>query len=470
MFFLRTSPKRSIASFYGLCERPKVFAKPREPEYSALMRSNGICWWILPTIAITLAAVAAIASGQTTLLVPPAEPATAGGDATLFVYHLNDGAAPLRVDPAASLAARASYAGREVDVTLTRADAQAGPLDVKPGAFARVPYRLVVPADAAGHQVMIQLPGAAPAVLRVGPSATTEPLATSTTPAVREPTLTAPVVGGAETEPAAPYAGDARGHTAREGLTEYFAGHFSAYEPVYFLVGPERPNGKFQISLKYQIFNPAESVAQAVPALAGLHVAYSQTSFWDLEGDSKPFFDNSYRPELLLSYPDLMPGPADQDDIGILRQLGLQIGLQHESNGRAGEASRSTNYVYVRPIFTFGDPAGDQRGLFMTVAPRVHAYVGDLSDNPDIKEFRGYGDLRLVFGQRDGLQLAAIGRIGSHADKGSVELDLTYPLRALLGRNVDMFLHAQFFTGYGESLLLYNDSDNTFRLGVSLIR
>jgi outer membrane phospholipase A len=435
------------------------------------MRSDGICQRILLTVALTLAAAVTTASGQTTLLVPPAEPATAGAEVTVFVYHLNDGTAPLRVELAESLAARASYAGRDVDVRLTRVEAPATPLDVQPGAFARVPYRLVVPADAAGQQVMIQLAGAAPAVIRVAPSATAEQTpAAPTGPAVSEPTLTQPVVGGAETEPAAPYAGDARGHTAREGLAEYFAGHFSAYEPVYFLVGPERPNGKFQISLKYQVFNPDESVAKAVPALAGLHVAYSQTSFWDLEGDSKPFFDNSYRPELLLSYPDLLPGPADQDDIGILRQLGLQIGLQHESNGRAGDASRSTNYIYVRPIFTFGDPAGDQRGLFLTVAPRVHAYLGDLSDNPDIKEFRGYGDLKMVFGQREGLQLAAIGRIGSHADKGSLELDLTYPLRPLLGNNVDMFLHAQYFTGYGESLLLYNDADNTFRLGVSLIR
>lgn len=438
------------------------------------MHSDGLCPGIFLTLAITLAAITSAASGQTTLLVPPAEPAAAGSEVTVFVYHLNDGASALRVEPAERVAARASYAGRNVDLTMMRVATEAAAIDVQPGAFARVPYRLVVPADASGQQLVIQLPGAAPAIMRVGPAATatatTSPaLAPLADPSAGVASAVKPV-GGAETESAAPYAGDAHGHTAREGLVEYFASHFSAYEPVYFLVGPERPNGKFQISLKYQVFNPDESVAKAVPALAGLHVAYSQTSFWDLEGDSKPFFDNSYRPELMLSYPDLLPGPADEDDIGILRQLGLQIGLQHESNGRAGEASRSTNYIYVRPIFTFGDPAGDKRGLFLTVAPRVHAYLGDLDDNPDIKEFRGYGDLRMVFGQREGLQLAATGRIGSHGDKGSLQLDLTYPLRPLLGNNVDMFLHAQYFTGYGESLLLYNDADNTFRLGLSLIR
>jgi outer membrane phospholipase A len=459
-----------MGTFYGLRVGPEDFANPREPEYIAPMRSNGVCSGILLMIAVTLAAITSTAGGQTTLLVPPTEPAAAGAEVTVFVYQLNDGTAPLRVEAASSLAARASYAGREMDIALTRAAAQSAPLDVQPGAFARVPYRLVVPADAAGQQVTLQLPGYPPAVLRVGPAAAE---ATPTAP-LADPTASVPdvvkPVGGAETESAAPYAGDARGHTAREGVVEYFAGHFSAYEPVYFLVGPDRPNGKFQISLKYQVFNPEESVAKAVPPLAGLHVAYSQTSFWDLEDESKPFFDNSYRPELMLSYPDLLPGPADEDDIGLLRQLGLQLGFQHESNGQGGDDSRSMNFVYVRPIFTFGDPAGDKRGLFLTVSPRVHAYVGDLSDNPDIKEFRGYGDLRLVFGRREGLQLAATGRIGSDWDKCSLQLDATYPLRPLLGRNVDVFLHAQFFTGFGESLLLYNESDNTFRFGLSLIR
>jgi outer membrane phospholipase A len=130
------------------------------------------------------------------------------------------------------------------------------------------------------------------------------------------------------------------------------------------------------------------------------------------------------------------------------------------------------NFVYVRPTLAFGaaDDTAREGDVYFTVGPRVHAYLGDLGDNPDVEEFRGYGDLQLVLGQNGGLQLAATGRIGSHADKGSLQLDLSYPLRPILHNNVDIFLHAQFFTGYGESLLLYNDSDTTFRLGLSLIR
>jgi outer membrane phospholipase A len=302
----------------------------------------------------------------------------------------------------------------------------------------------------------LTLPGSPPAVLTVNAPAG-QPASSEAAPSTAD-------AGQASTAPLP----DAE---RRPGVAEYVAEHFSPYEPMYFLVGSEEPNAKFQISLKYKIFNADASLVRAVPALGGLHFGYSQTSFWDLESASSPFFDNSYRPELMVTYPDLLRG----SDAGPLRQLGFQAGVQHESNGQDGLDSRSVNYVYVRPTLTFGATAADEDhhrtgGLFLTVAPRLHAYVGHDDDNPDIEEFRGYGDLQLVVGQRGGLQLAAIGRVGSDFDKGSLQLDLTYPLRPLLRDNVDIFLHGQFFTGYGESLLLYNERDTTFRLGVSLIR
>ena len=81
---------------------------------------------------------------------------------------------------------------------------------------------------------------------------------------------------------------------------------------MYFLYGTNDPSIKFQVSLKYQIFNPKGSWAQAAPWIEGFHLAYTQTSFWDIAGESKPFFDSSYRPELLWLYdqpdPHWLPG------------------------------------------------------------------------------------------------------------------------------------------------------------------
>ena len=259
---------------------------------------------------------------------------------------------------------------------------------------------------------------------------------------------------------------------------EFLSNRFRAHEPIYFVAGPLNPNSKFQISLKYQLFGDTGDVARLVPPASDFYVAYSQTSFWDIGGDSSPFFDSSYRPEFLYQI-----GPRDPAEWmpGVTR-FDLQAGLRHESNGKAGADSRSLNIAYAGPIFTFGDPgyAGAPRGdgndvettsgFFVAVAPRVWTYLTDMGDNPDIYQYRGYGDIRLVAGWRGGFQAAFTGRIGNDFDKGSLQIDLTYPLEKLAVRDLGMYLHGQFFTGYGESLLEYDQSNTSFRLGVSLVR
>jgi outer membrane phospholipase A len=49
-------------------------------------------------------------------------------------------------------------------------------------------------------------------------------------------------------------------------------------------------------------------------------------------------------------------------------------------------------------------------------------------------------------------------------------LDLTYPLMRLLAGSFSVYLHAQYFNGYGESLLLYNEKGSSWRLGFALFR
>jgi phospholipase A1/A2 len=218
------------------------------------------------------------------------------------------------------------------------------------------------------------------------------------------------------------------------------------------------------VSLKYQIFSPSGSLERAVPSVSGLYLAYTQTSFWDIGAASGPFFDSSYKPELLYMYqqrdPRWLHGASRFD---------LQLGLQHESNGKAGVESRSLNIAYVRPVFTFGQ-GQVEHGFFVTVAPRVWTYVGDLEDNPDLRDYRGYGDLRFIIGWRDDLQLSATVRPGEEWDTMALELNLSYPLGRFTGRSVDMYIYAQYFTGYGESLILYNERSDSFRIGLALVR
>jgi outer membrane phospholipase A len=245
------------------------------------------------------------------------------------------------------------------------------------------------------------------------------------------------------------------------GLSE-FINHFAPYEPMYFIGGATSPNVKFQFSIRYRLITPTGPLATADPWLKGFNFAYSQTSLWDFSQPQPAFFDSSYRPEFfyyLENIPELKLPAASQ--------VGLQVGAGHESNGKGDDGERSLNIAYLRPIVDI--PLNSDQ-LFLLIAPKMYVYVGNLSDNPDIARYRGNADIRGVFGQRDGLQLAVIGRVGTSFNRGSAQFDLTYPLTKLLHGNTDLSIDAQYFQGYGESLATYNQSSSVFRIGFSIVR
>ncbi len=328
-----------------------------------------------------------------------------------------------------------------------RESTETGQVTIEKGAFARREYLLPVP-SALGGPVVVEFPslGANRVVLDV-----------------EAPTA---VAGETEKKKKAVFAkflqeGALAGPGEAYNPGQFFKDHISGYEPFYFIAGTESPNAKFQISFKYQLVNSHGWLADHASALEGFHFGYTQTSLWDWNAKSAPFFDSSYKPELLYSLERVLGGKPTN-----WFRLDLQGGLQHESNGKGGADSRSMNIAYLRPTFIFGH----DDGLQLTLQPRAWVYVGDLSDNPDMADYRGYADLRVVVGWQRGVQLAALGRIGDHGNHESLQLDLTYPLMKLLSDSFTVYLHAQYFTGYGESLLGYKEKESSFRIGFALYR
>ena len=62
-------------------------------------------------------------------------------------------------------------------------------------------------------------------------------------------------------------------------------------------------------------------------------------------------------------------------------------------------------------------------------------------------------------------------RTSIRSRKGSAQLDLSYRLKRMLFSDAGGFLHFQYFNGYGESLLDYNQRRRPqFRVGVSIVR
>jgi outer membrane phospholipase A len=240
-----------------------------------------------------------------------------------------------------------------------------------------------------------------------------------------------------------------------------FLKNLSAYEPVYFLFGvdPGLEKSKFQISFKYKLFNGPFDSQGLNSLLDGLHLAYTQTSYWDLKSDSKPFDDSSYKPELFYLIPKI------DLELPWVKIFGIQGGFQHESNGKGGDDSRSTNYIYIKPIMAVSlfDNA------YLTVAPKLWVYVmNEDESNPDLADYRGYFDLQVQAGVPMGLCLDTHTR---WAEAGpSIQADLSYPLTSFFNNGLNLYLHFQYFNGYAERLKAYKEKEEIFRIGFSLSR
>lgn len=247
---------------------------------------------------------------------------------------------------------------------------------------------------------------------------------------------------------------------------------FSSYQPNYILparyvdnpnVAPHSPTHPIAPAKKYDPMEVAYQLSfknkllQNIPMTNGgsLWFAYTQNSFWQLynTSQSSPFRETDYAPELILSLPakdswsQLVSLPFD------LKWRMLNLSVLHQSNGQSGTFSRSWNRVYAE--FGF-----DNEHLAVLFRPWVRIPEQGISDdNPDITSFMGNGDLRLIYRYEDQF-FSATGRYSFQGQRGAAQLDYVFPIRGSLQG------YLQAFTGYGNSLIDYNQYQHTLGLGV----
>lgn len=235
-----------------------------------------------------------------------------------------------------------------------------------------------------------------------------------------------------------------------------FRNAISPYEPVYFVGGSDKGrNARYQISFKYRLFTPDDP---SNPSLAdNLYLGYTQTALWDLHSNSNPFVDTSYKPSIFWRKDALLQTENTQ------WFLGLATGVEHESNGKAGDDSRSINHAYIQPEFNYRFNGGST----LTFAPRLKSYF-HVRDNPDYRDYAGNVDWKLRWAQDNGLVLTGQYRHGRHS-RSTTQLDAAWPLRRT-PLNMNGYLYFQYFQGYGQTLLGYDHkSGSQFRIGLSLV-
>lgn len=249
-------------------------------------------------------------------------------------------------------------------------------------------------------------------------------------------------------------------HRTTESASSGFDGFrsaLSAYEPIYFDVGTRGgTTARFQISAKYRLFSPPSD--RAATFAENLYFGYTQRSLWDLDGDSMPFIDTTFNPSVFW----LNENMWSSDDQHW--RLGLNTGIEHVSNGKDGDDSRSLNDAYIQPAINYRFDSGST----LTFAPRIKAYFAVEDENEDYSDYAGYVDWNLRWAQDNGAVVSALYRQGASRHR-TTQLDFAWPLKRTW-LNMNGYLHLQYFNGYGETLLGYNQrNESQFRIGLSLV-
>lgn len=286
-----------------------------------------------------------------------------------------------------------------------------------------------------------------------------------------------PLVSGKEIVPdtsaAADTASCCRGADSLDSAPE--APHFLAYRENYFLFGlGEHQASKFQFSFKYRFVQPMKTerwgFGKWVPT-EHFYLTYTQKGFWDLWLYSAPFRENNYNPSLTYAY------PLTRNKYWRSWELGL---AEHESDGMDGENSRSWNRSYLAGEWIF--PLGWNNSNFY-LRPKAWVPWVVSEENEDILDYYGLGEFQARYSipfpeYTSMLNFDMLYRKGLDSDWSRSGLQLGMQTRllgiakALLGirkqSTLGLLTYAQYWVGYGESLLTYNEYTETFRIGILL--
>lgn len=228
-----------------------------------------------------------------------------------------------------------------------------------------------------------------------------------------------------------------------------FGPYFGLYKDNYFTVGttpfrkPTSTNSdvKFQISLSIRLTNAV------LPWNSFLFLFYTQKTFWNVFQNSMPMHDLNFNPGIGWSKPFFNKG----------RYAGkLTMLVEHESNGRDGLDSRSWNRVSF-----YGSTIIDD---WLMVHAKFWIPIIDGENNRDILKYCGIYKSGVVVttpNKKFSFGLTMVKRSGWNLNFNTI-LEASWKVHEKSNLN----LFAQYYNGYGESLLDYNQFHSRLRVGI----
>lgn len=224
---------------------------------------------------------------------------------------------------------------------------------------------------------------------------------------------------------------------------------FGLYRDNYFIAGttpnkvPSRTNSdvKFQISFALRLTNAT------LPGNSFLFLMYTQKTFWNVFEPSLPMGDINFNPGIGWSFPFF----SKNQYVGKATLL-----LEHESNGRDGNQSRSWNRLSISASTII-----DQ---WIMVHAKIWFPFIDSRNNKDILKYYGIYQSGVVIttpDQKFQFGLTWMKRAGWNLNFNTI-LDFTWRIH----KKSNLNLFVQYYNGYGEDLLHYNQFRSMLRAGL----
>ena len=224
---------------------------------------------------------------------------------------------------------------------------------------------------------------------------------------------------------------------------------FSTYQDNYFISGvpTNKAITKNNSDIKYQISFKQFVSRATLPLNSYLFLTYSQKAFWNVYSLSSPFEEINFNPGIGLGKPVFN---KDKEIFGL-----IELKFEHESNGRDSLQSRSWNRI----TGVFHTPLGRRTILSL----KAWAPIAYKENHPDILDYVGLGEIKVeqtIINNRLIADLTV--RKGLEGWKGSASTRVLYKL---FNNSGNQYLMLEWFAGYSESLIDYNQYTSMVRLG-----
>ena len=210
-----------------------------------------------------------------------------------------------------------------------------------------------------------------------------------------------------------------------------------------------KPNG-YNSDVKFQISFQQRLTKSVLPGHTYLYLFYTQKAIWHVFRNSLPFYDLNFNPGIGISKHIIMKN----------RLLGkLTLMAEHESNGRDGIASRSWNKIslageaYISP--------------YLMAHAKYWIPIVDGKYNRDILKYMGLYQAGFQARSHDDkwvLDMTLVKRKGWNLNFNTI-VQLGYRIN----HNSNQFIMIQYYNGYGEHMLDYDQYHSRIRIGL-LIR